>query len=233
VEAKADAQDEKSTVDPISVVHEDEPIIQDSPVKQVEPKDQIKAQHPIVQDEEPLPAAEQRPELNQRPDAVVAANGPGREAQAVEFNGKMPVRPFHAQAAQVAQQVVRQMKVNLKSGATSMHLQLNPKELGAIEVDMVSSSQGVQVTFFAEQASTGRLLETQLNQLRDSLIDSGVQLSGLNIGNNNTQGQKGGLFGQDTNFAPFTQQSLVENEVDEVPKMERNIRQASEVDYRI
>lgn len=114
-----------------------------------------------------------------------------------------------------------------------MHLQLNPKELGAIEVDMVSSSQGVQVTFFAEQASTGRLLETQLNQLRESLVDSGVQLSGLNISQHNTQGQKGGTFRHDTNFAPFTQQSFAERKADDAAAAERGIRQSTEIDYRV
>lgn len=114
-----------------------------------------------------------------------------------------------------------------------MHLQLNPKELGAIEVDMVSSSQGVQVTFFAEQASTGRLLETQLNQLRDSLIDAGVQLSGLNIGQHNSQGQKGGAFSQEPNLAPFTQQHFGDRKLDDAPTTERSIGQSGEVDYRV
>ena len=117
-----------------------------------------------------------------------------------------------------------------------MRLQLNPKELGGIEVDMVSSPQGLHVTFFAEQASTGRLLETQLNQLRDSLVDSGVQLSGLNIGQHNTQGQKGGGFSQEPSSAPWPNEIFVEESragVTETSAAERQFGQSSEVDYRV
>ena len=117
-----------------------------------------------------------------------------------------------------------------------MRLQLNPKELGAIEVDLVSSPQGLHVTFFAEQASTGRLLETQLNQLRDSLVDSGVQLSGLNIGQHNTQGQKGGGFSQEPNAAPWPNEIFVEESragVTETSTAERRFGQSSDVDYRV
>jgi flagellar hook-length control protein FliK len=117
-----------------------------------------------------------------------------------------------------------------------MRLQLNPQELGAIEVEMVSGSRGIQVTFFAEQASTGRLLETQLNQLRDSLVDSGVQLSGLNIGQHNTHGQKGGTFSQQPDAAPWPNEIFVEESRTmgtETYTSERRFGQSSEVDYRI
>jgi flagellar hook-length control protein FliK len=166
--------------------------------------------------------------------AVTQAASPVNEAKTAELNEKMPVEQVHARAVEVAQQVVRQMKVNIKNGSTSMHLKLNPKELGVIDVDMVSNAQGVHVTFFAEQASTGRLLETQLSQLRDALVDSGVQLSGLNIGQHNTQGQKGGAFSHDTNFAPLPRQSFAErNEDGSDAPAERSIGQSSEIDYRV
>jgi flagellar hook-length control protein FliK len=232
-DAKVFEQNEKSRTSSISVTGEHGQALPDSRVEQVEPKEMTKSRRPVARDEEIHPAAEKGSELNQRPDGPVAANGPVKEAQTPELHGKPPAEYIHAEAVEVAQQVIRHMKANLSSGATSMHLQLNPKELGAIEVDMVSSSQGVQVTFFAEQASTGRLLETQLNQLRESLVDSGVQLSGLQIGQHNTPGQKGGMFGRDTNFAPFTQQNFVESTVQDAPTVERSIGQSTEIDYRV
>lgn len=109
------------------------------------------------------------------------------------------------ESADVVQQVLRQMSVNLQNGPSSMRLQLNPKELGAIDVQMVKNSQGVSVTFFAEQAGTGRLLETQLDQLRQSLTNSGIQLSNLNIGQHGQFGQQGNSYKQ---AYPFAQQSI-------------------------
>ena len=116
-----------------------------------------------------------------------------------------------------------------------MRLQLNPKELGGIEVEMVSSSQGVQVTFFAEQASTGKLLETGLTQLRESLVNSGVQLSGLNISQHGQPDQKGGAFDQNTNFAQYSQRETQQGETiaKETPRVQRSLGQTSEVDYLI
>lgn len=115
-----------------------------------------------------------------------------------------------------------------------MRLQLNPKELGAIEVEMTSGPQGVQVTFFAEQAGTGRLLEAGLNHLRDSLADSGVQLSGLNISQHNSSGQKGGDFDQETVLARRPERAAMPAETrQETVRAERVIGQAGEVDYRI
>jgi flagellar hook-length control protein FliK len=91
------------------------------------------------------------------------------------------------------------------------------------------------VTFFAEQASTGKLLETQLDQLRNSLLDSGVHLSGLDIGQHGQSGQKGGSFEQSPNFSqdvshnfPKAQPGIQENSG---PK--RSIRLSTEIDYLI
>jgi len=186
-------------------------------------------------DEETRPA-EKRIEPNQTLGSTASATGVGNEAKVGELNGKMPVAQANIQATEVVQQVIRQMNGRIKPGTSSMRLQLNPKELGAIEVDMVSSPQGLHVTFFAEQASTGRLLETQLNQLRDSLVNSGVQVSGLNIGQHNTQGQKGGGFSQESNAAPWPNEIFVEESqmnATETNATERRFGQSSEVDYLV
>ena len=140
-----------------------------------------------------------------------------------------------SRAVAVTQQLIRQLNGRLKSGSTSMHLQLNPEQLGAIEVEMVKDSQGVSVTFFAEQASTGKLLETQFSQLRQSLADSGVQLSGLNISQHSHSGQEGGFLQQNTNFAQNSQHETLQREVNtkESARAERVTGQMSEVDYLI
>jgi len=194
----------------------------------------LKTKPNISKDEESL-SAEKQPKLNQMPESAAASTGPIKEVTTAETNGKMPINQVNAQAAEVAQQVIHQINVKLKSGPTSMHLQLNPKELGMIDVEMVSTSQGVSVTFFAEQSNTGKLLETQLNQLRESLIDSGVQLSGLNISQHGPSEQKGGFFSQDKNFTQYPQSDITRSEPDitETSRTERIAGQSGEVDYLI
>ncbi len=227
-------QNKKLNTSHIFASGEYEPVAHGSLAAQVEPKAENKTRPPMVWGEE-TQTADKRPELKQMPEVEMAAHGPVAEAPVAKFSGKTSEGQFQAQAVDVARQVIHEMKISIKSGLTSMHMQLNPQDLGAIDVDVVSGPRGVQVTFFAEQASTGRLLETQLNKLRDSLVDSGVQLSGLNLGHFNQQGQKGGAFSQDTKFAPFTQQNFAEHKesIKDAPIADRSIGQSSEVDYRI
>jgi len=116
-----------------------------------------------------------------------------------------------------------------------MHLQLNPKELGAIDVHMVSGPQGVSVTFSAEQPATGRLLETQLNQLHQSLTDAGVQIAGLNIGQHGQPRQEGGFLNQSQQFfqpAP-REASLKEADLRQTPLPLLKTAGLGEVDYLI
>ena len=153
--------------------------------------------------------------------------------------GKITTPQISAQAADVVQQIMRQMSATLQSGPASMRLQLNPKDLGAIDVQMVKNAQGVSVTFFAEQASTGRLLETQMNQLRQSLTDSGIQLSNLNIGQHGQFGQQAGSFRQGSQFAGYpnsnagTAQPEAKPEIDNRLRPERIPGQLLGVDYRV
>jgi hypothetical protein len=186
-----------------------------------------------LKDENKLPIDKQ-PKADQTPASVTPANGPVNEPK-FEHNGKISLNGFHAEEKEVVQQVMRHINSNLKNGPTSMHLQLNPSELGAIDVQMVSDLHGVHVTFFAEQASTGKLLETQLDQLRTSLMDSGVHLSGLDIGQHNQSGQKGGSFEQSPNFTRDFSPNFpkVQTGNQEDSQLERSLGQSSDIDYLI
>jgi flagellar hook-length control protein FliK len=172
---------------------------------------------------------------NEMLEPVSAATNAQKEFVAVGSSGKGRTFPVNLHAVEVVQRVIRQLNGRLQSGVTSMHVQLTPDVLGAIEVEMVRDAHGVSVTFFAEQASTGKLLETQLSQLRQSLVDSGVQLAGLNIGQQSHTGQEGGFQHQNMSFAQTPQRETFHREVrtQERPRAERMTGQTSEVDYLI
>lgn len=98
----------------------------------------------------------------------------------------------HPVAAPV-QQVVRAVDLLVRMDQSSMRLQLYPESLGRIEVHITQGPQGTGVTIVAEQPQTERLLLTNLNELRQSLAQSGVQLAELAVGQQNAQG---GFFRQ-------------------------------------
>jgi flagellar hook-length control protein FliK len=104
------------------------------------------------------------------------------------------------QAADMSQQIARNIETTMQQGRNYLRMQLNPQELGAIDIRLHNTAHGVNVTVIAEQASTGQMLETHLNQLRQTLADAGVQLGNLNI-NQHTSGQAGKGFEQNTQSA--------------------------------
>ncbi len=94
----------------------------------------------------------------------------------------------------MVRQIASQMEASIQQGRSSLRVQLHPQELGGIDIRFASSSQGMSVTVYAEQASTGRLLEAQLNQLRQSLSEAGVNLAQLNIHHESPSHQSQGGF---------------------------------------
>ena len=221
----------------LSTINDTEAFVSSQPgisIKAEDTKSTVKNKPTVVKDEELLPV-EKKSRQDQTFEAAPTTTGPVKETLNAGYNGKAPIDQVNAQAAEVAQQVIHQMSIKIKNGPTSMHLQLNPKELGNIDVEMVSTAQGVRVTFFTEQASTGKLLETQLSQLRETLVDAGVQLSGLNISQHGPSEQKGGFFSQDKNFTQYFQGDTARSEPNIIETLlaEHNTGKSGEVDYRI
>jgi flagellar hook-length control protein FliK len=208
--------------------------LQQDALKEMEPaKKSLKAVQRRSTEETRLPVEKQY-DQQELPEPFTVANSM-KEGSMVSSLEKEPLVQTNTNSVELVKQVIHQLNGKLKNGPTSMHLQLNPEALGAIDVDVVRDATGVQVTFFVEQAGTGKLLESQLSQLRQSLADSGVQLSGLNIGQNSYTGQEGGFHHQSTSFAPHTQREAFQskNVPQESSRAERVTGQTSEVDYLI
>ncbi len=93
-----------------------------------------------------------------------------------------PARLAEAQSTEILRQISRQIAGSSNSGNQTIRIQLHPEDLGQIELKIVSTPQGTNVSLVADQSSTGKLLESHLADLRQTLIDAGVQLSNVNIG---------------------------------------------------
>jgi flagellar hook-length control protein FliK len=133
------------------------------------------------------------------------------------------------------QEVISQVKPRIKNGETSMRLKVNPKDLGAIEIQMVSNERGVTLSFVTEQASTGQLLESQSSQLKQSLKEAGVQLTNLNISQQNHPGKEGGFFRQDRQFVQSPRRSAqqIETVKEERMRPRRITGSSHEIDYLV
>jgi flagellar hook-length control protein FliK len=100
------------------------------------------------------------------------------------FTGKInePARLAEAQSTEILRQIGRQIAGSSNNGSQTIRIQLHPEDLGQIELRITSSSQGTQVSLIADQAGTGKLLETHIAQLKQTLSDAGVQMADVHVG---------------------------------------------------
>jgi flagellar hook-length control protein FliK len=213
----------------------DQPAIQPVGTAKAQPdQEELLSGQKRSEGEEPIPSAkEQEPVL--KFEGMTMASAPDMDTPLLREAGKFSITDINVQTTEVIRQIMSQMKVKMKGDATSMRLLLNPKELGEIEVRMIRNTEGVSVTFFAEQANTARMLETQMNQLRQSLKDAGVQLTDLNFSQHDQPKQEGGFLRQGPQFNQYLSsvapQTEIVNKVLERP--ERIDGLLNEVDYLI
>ncbi len=193
---------------------------------QIQPK---KAAQPVrveIKSAEKVEAKE--PGLELESSAAIAGTDKGTAA--VDVVKKSSVARVEPMLSDVIEQITSQLKVRIKSGETSIRMNLNPETLGAIEVQMTHSAQGISVSFITEQSSTGQLLESQVSQLRQSLKDAGVQLTNLNISQHQHSNQEGGGFKQSQQFVQTSQRGVPQ--VDEAIQPQR-VGLTSEIDYLV
>ncbi len=144
-----------------------------------------------------------------------------------------PARMAEALPRQTIHQLSEQIEMLIQQGRSSLRLQLSPEHLGRIDIRLVNSGHGMGVTVLTEQAETGKLLQAQLDQLRQTLQEAGIQLSHLNVGQHphsshnawQTQDQK-------RRFLTRTTQGAALDRVETQPKP-LHLRTETGVDYRI
>jgi len=144
-----------------------------------------------------------------------------------------PARMAEALPRQTINQMSEQINMLIQHGRSSLRLQLSPEHLGRIDIRLVNSGHGMGVTVLTEHAETGKLLEAQLDQLRQTLQEAGIQLSHLNIGQQ-SQGSKNAWQMQDHKRNFVTRRSLVESVGEnEIQTQPTRLRTETGVDYRV
>lgn len=92
----------------------------------------------------------------------------------------------------VLSQVTDNVKATIDAGRETIRLQLQPENLGKVDVRISRGSDGLQLTFTTETPSTSRLLQSTLNQLQQSLTEAGVKVGNMSVayqGQQNSQQQ--------------------------------------------
>ena len=101
---------------------------------------------------------------------------------------------------EVINQVANQVDQMVKTNRSFLRIQLNPEELGHIDLRIVTTKDGISVTMVTEKASTQQVLKSDMDALRQNIEQAGIQLSNLNI-NQGQNSNKQQLFEQRQNFS--------------------------------
>lgn len=100
------------------------------------------------------------------------------QAQVTKTDFKMPqtVRP-----SDLINQVVEQAKVVIGHDKTEMVIHLKPDHLGKLELKVVTEQGIVAAKFIAESQQVKEIIETNMQQLKDSLQKQGIYIDGVSV----------------------------------------------------
>ena len=85
------------------------------------------------------------------------------------------------QVREIVQQVVEQIRVQVTADTSEMHLQLNPENLGKVHLSVAMKDGHVTAQFVTENALAKQALESQIQQLRDTLSEQGMKVDRVEV----------------------------------------------------
>lgn len=81
----------------------------------------------------------------------------------------------------VVKQIVEQIKVQIRPDSTSMELQLNPENLGKVNLHISSKEGAVTAQLFVQNETVKTMIEGQLSVLREAMAQQGVKVEAVEV----------------------------------------------------
>ena len=115
--------------------------------------------------------------LQAMPLALAAPGGPAGRATTGEGDVSLRI-DVPADSPQFAPALGTQLSLLVRNGVQTVRLELNPAEMGPIQVQIALDGNAAQVEFQASRADTRSLIEASLPALAGALQDAGLTLAG-------------------------------------------------------
>jgi flagellar hook-length control protein FliK len=96
----------------------------------------------------------------------------------VEFNGN-PVQA--AQLREIANQIIDRIKISITSDQSSMELQLNPENLGKVNLTVQARNGVMTAQFVVQNELSKEAIESQLSILRETLNQQGIKVEAIEV----------------------------------------------------
>lgn len=132
----------------------------------------------------------------------------------------------------IIQKVSAEVTQLVREQGQSMRIQIQPENLGKIDLKLVSNSDGMKVIMTAEVPATAKLLETHLDRLQQQLADAGVSISGMSVNSQGAQGQFSNPLQGQSNPAPRVSLPDFQQEVEASDPQTVRVSSSS-LDYRV
>jgi len=134
-------------------------------------------------DESDLQASSRLGDLGEQAAHVADPSDAGFEqpAQSTALSPQQRAQEAKVSSNQVMEQIVRGIELNLKGEYGEIRLQLKPDSLGEVEVRIASNNGIVSAEFIAESQRVKALIEAGLPQLKQQLIEQGLNVQELSV----------------------------------------------------
>jgi flagellar hook-length control protein FliK len=134
-------------------------------------------------------------EVNGSFDKAAVNGGGATQTMSSNVNSENTIADSSRTISVPVEQIANEVERSLQNGKSTVHIQLHPQDLGTIDIHLSSDAKGVGITIMTEHASTGRLLESQIDSLRQSLDNAGLHQTQIDFGMRGQSGQSDGQPG--------------------------------------
>ena len=94
-------------------------------------------------------------------------------------NGMSPYLTFEAR--EIMQQILDYIKVSVKPDMTSLQMQLNPEELGTLQIEVSNKNGMLTAQFTTQDEGVKAIIESQLIQLKENLNEQGLKVQAVEV----------------------------------------------------
>ena len=88
---------------------------------------------------------------------------------------------FSFEAREIMQQILDYIKVSVKPDMTSLQMQLNPEELGTLQIEVSNKNGVLTAQFTTQDEGVKAIIESQLIQLKENLNEQGLKVQAVEV----------------------------------------------------
>lgn len=154
------------------------------------------------------------------------------------FNATLPkTQAFKSiNSTEVISQIMEKMKTTVKQDMSEVKILLRPEHLGEVSLKIATQNGIVTAQFTAENQKVKEIIESNFNQLKDMLLEKGIDVGNLEVDVSDKGQQFSNFENQQQNFSKNQKSSFEEDKKEEITKInEKNnsIITNNQVDYAI